>query len=129
MRLNFIEKNQFQLLMAQAIMTFYSFNLWSKRLPRQTQRTLHWILQVIGSSAALLGIIIEFIGRWQKSKDHFISTHSTIGLIAGIFMLITLLGGVSALWSTKLKKYARPIHFKLAHNFSGISVFILGKIC
>lgn len=109
-------------------MTFYSFNLWSKRYSRQTQRTIHWILQVIGSLAVLLGIIIEFIGRWQKSKNHFISTHSIIGLTAGIFTLITMFGGVSALWSTKLKKYARPILIKLAHNFSGIIVFVLGKL-
>lgn len=113
--------------MAQAIMVFYSQNIWSKKYPRHTQRRLHWILQVIGSSAAIIGIIIEYIGRWQKSKDHFISTHSTIGLIAGIFMLITMCGGVSALWSTELKKYARPIYFKLAHNFGGIAVFTTGK--
>lgn len=113
--------------MAQAIMMFYSQNIWSKRYPRHTQRTFHWILQVIGSSAAILGIIIEYIGRWQKSKNHFISTHSTVGLIAGIFLLVTMLGGISALWSTKLKKYVRPIFIKMAHTFSGIAVFILGK--
>lgn len=113
--------------MAQAIMAFYSQNIWSKKHPRHTQRTLHWVLQVIGSSAAIIGIITEYIGRWQKSKNHFISTHSTIGLIAGICTLITMMSGISALWSTKLKKYARPIYFKLMHNFGGMTVFILGK--
>lgn len=113
--------------MAQAIMVFYSQNIWSKKYSRHMQRTLHWILQVIGSSAAIIGIITEYIGRWQKSKNHFISTHSTIGLIAGICTLITMLSGISALWSAKLKKYARPIYFKLLHNFCGMTVFILGK--
>lgn len=114
--------------MAQAIMMFYSQNLWSKKYPRHTQRTLHWIIQTIASSAVVIGIIVEYIGRWQKSKSHFISTHSIIGLIAGIFTVITMLGGVSALWSIKLKKFVRPIYVKLAHNSGGIAVFILGKV-
>lgn len=117
----------FQLIYCQAIMAFYPQNLWSKQYSRKTQRTVHWILQVIGSSAAIIGITIEYIGRCQKSKNHFISTHSTIGLIAGIFMLGAMLGGISALWSTKLKQYVRPIYIKLAHNFSGITVFVLGN--
>lgn len=119
---------QYQLLMAQAILAFYSQNIWTKKYPRRTQRTIHWILQVIGSSAAIMGIIIEYIGRWQKSKDHFISTHSTIGLIAGICTLIAMLSGTSALWSIKLKKYVRPVYLKLMHNFGGMTVFVLGKI-
>lgn len=113
--------------MAQAIMVFYSQNIWTKKYPSQILRTLHWVLQVFGSLAAISGIIIEYIGRWQKSKDHFISTHSTIGLIAGICTLIAMLSGTSALWSIKLKKIARPAYFKLMHNFGGMAVFILGK--
>lgn len=113
--------------MAQAIMALYPRNIWSKAYPSNTQRTLHWILQCIGSSTVLAGIIIEYIGRWQKSKDHFISTHSTIGLIAGISTLIVMLSGTSALWSIKLKKYARPLYFKLMHTVGGMTVFILGK--
>lgn len=113
--------------MAQAILMLYPQNLWSKQYSRQTQRTFHWIFQLFGSSAAVIGIIVEYIGRWQKSKNHFISTHSTIGLIAGICTLITLLGGITTLWSSKLKQYARPIYVKLAHNFSGITVFAIGK--
>lgn len=113
--------------MTQAILAFYNQNIWSKKCTRQTKQTFHWILQVIGSSSAIIGIIVEYIGRSKKSKAHFSSTHSIIGLIAGILTLITMFGGISALWSIKLKQYARPICFKLAHHVSGIIVFLLGK--
>lgn len=113
--------------MTQAILAFYSQNLWSKQYPRQTQRTLHWILQIVGSSAAIIGMIIEFIGRSQKGKSHFKSIHSLFGLTAGILAVISMLGGVSALWSFEIRKYVRPIYFKLAHNLNGITAFVLGK--
>lgn len=114
--------------MAQAILAFYSQNLWSNQYSRQKQRTLHWILQVIGSTAAIVGMVIEFIGRSQKGKLHFKSNHSLLGLTAGILALISMLGGVSALYSIELKKYARPIYFKLGHNLVGITAFVLGRI-
>lgn len=113
--------------MTQAILAFYSENVWSKQHTRQTQKTIHWVLQTVGSLAAILGIIIEYIGRSQKSKPHFSSTHSTIGLIAAICTLIGMLNGISALWSIELKHYARPIYFKFAHNLNGIVAFKLGK--
>lgn len=113
--------------MTESILAFYSENVWSKEHTRQTQKTLHWILQAVGSWAAITGMIIEYIGRSQKSKSHFSSTHSIIGLIAGIFTLIGMLNGISALWSVELKKYARPVYFKLAHNLNGIAAFVLGE--
>lgn len=119
---------QYHLLMVQSISVFYSENVWSKQRPRQTQKTIHWILQSIGSTAVIAGVIIEYIGRSLKSKSHFSSTHSTIGLIALIFTLIGMLNGISALWSVQLGKYMRPIYFKLAHNMTGIIAFVLGDL-
>lgn len=112
--------------MTQAILAFYSENLWSKRYKRDTKKTIHWIVQAVGSTSAIVGMIIEFIGRSQKGKNHIISTHSTIGLIAGIFTLIGMFNGISALWSTKLKQYIGPVYLKLMHNLNGILAFVLG---
>ncbi|XP_055300562.1 transmembrane reductase CYB561D2-like [Sitodiplosis mosellana] len=124
----------YQLLMTQAILVFYSENVWSKQCTRQSKKTIHWVLQAVGSSVAILGIFIEYIGReliereTKKPKPHFSSTHSVIGLIAAIFTMIGMFNGISALWSIKLKKYARPVYFKLAHNLTGTTAFILGMI-
>lgn len=113
--------------MTQSILAFYSRNLWSLELSRSKQRTFHWVLQAIGSTAAIIGMIIEFVARSQKSKSHFSTTHSIIGLTAGIFTLIGMFNGVSALWSVELKRYVKPTYLKLAHNLNGITAFVLGK--
>lgn len=117
---------QYQLLMAQSIMTFYSENVWSHRLPRQTKRTIHWMLQVVGSTFVIVGFVLEFISRWQKQKIHFKSTHSVLGLIAIIFTLIAMFNGISALWSTELRRYVRPVYLKLGHIVTGITAFVVG---
>lgn len=114
--------------MTQAILVFYSENVWSKQHTRQTRKTFHWILQAIGSLAAIIGIIIEFIGRSLKSKSHISSTHSTIGLIAAISTFVGMFSGIHALYSMELKKYVRPVYSKLAHNLNGIIAFSLGIV-
>lgn len=118
---------QYQFLMTQSFLVFYSENVWSKDHSRKTQKTLHWILQAIGSTAVIAGIIIEIINRCQTKKLHFTTEHSIIGLIAGILTSIGILNGISALWSIELRKYARPVYLKLAHNFTGILAFVLGE--
>ncbi|XP_055300560.1 transmembrane reductase CYB561D2-like isoform X2 [Sitodiplosis mosellana] len=118
----------YQLLMTQSILVFYSENAWSKQHTRKTHKTLHWILQGLGSSAAIAGMIVEFINRWQDSKNHFISTHSIIGLTAFILTILGMLNGVSALWAAELRTYVKPVYLKFAHNLNGIAAFVLGMV-
>lgn len=113
--------------MTQSILAFYSENLWSKELARPSQRTFHWILQATGSTATIIGMIIEFVNRSQRSKEHFSSPHSIIGLTAGICTMIGMLNGVSTHWSGELRRYVNPVYLKLAHNLNGITAFVLGK--
>lgn len=113
--------------MTQSILAFYSENVWSKQHSRQTHKTLHWILQGLGSSAAVAGMIIEFINRWQKSKNHFISTHSILGLTAFILTILGVLNGVSALWAVELRARIKPVYLKFAHNLNGIAAFVIGN--
>lgn len=112
-------------------MSLYNQNVWSKNRSRQTQKTMHWIMQLIGSTTAMVGIFCEFIGHVLGTTfytGHFKTKHSVLGLIAAIFTLIGMVSGVSSLWSVELKQLTRPIYFKLAHNFNGIAVFVLGKV-
>lgn len=114
--------------MTQSILAFYSENVWSKQHSRQTHKTLHWVLQGLGSSAAIAGMIIEFINRWQSSKNHFISTHSIVGLTAFILTVLGMLNGVAALWSVEMRRYVKPVYLKMAHNLNGIAAFVLGNV-
>lgn len=118
---------QYQVMMTQSILAFYSQNVWSRNYSRQTQRTLHWVLQAIGSSMAMVGIVLEYVSREQKGKAHFKFGHGLMGLITGILTLISMVGGVSALWSIYFKRYIKPVYLKLAHNLNGVAAFVCGK--
>lgn len=50
---------QYQFLMAEAIMTLYSANSWTKMTTRKTKTLTHIFLQVVGSVMAITGISIE----------------------------------------------------------------------
>lgn len=119
---------QYQVLMTQAILSFYPFNVLTQPYSRKTRKGIHIVLEAIGGGAAISGMIIEYIGRSQSSKNHFTSTHSTLGLISGIFTLIGMLNGVSALYAMELRAYVKPVYLKFFHNFNGITAFTLGKI-
>lgn len=114
--------------MTQSILAFYSGNVWSKQHKRQTHKTLHWILQGLGSSAAIVGMIIEFINKSQKSLKHFASAHAIFGLVAFIFTILGMFNGVSALWSVEMRTYVKPVYLKMVHNVNGIAAFVLGKL-
>ena len=70
--------------MTESIMAFYAHNVWSKEHSRQTQRTIHWVLQAMGSCAAIAGMITVYVGLEKVSKGHLMTTHSKLGLAAGI---------------------------------------------
>lgn len=109
--------------MTQAIMTFYSENVWSKRRSQPVKRLLHWVLQATGSSMAIIGMIIQYVNR----RSHFQTKHSIVGLIAGIFTLIAMVNGMSALWSVEMRKYVSPVYSKFFHLVVGLTAFVLGE--
>lgn len=65
----------YQLLMAESILVYYENNTWSNLFRRQTKNHIHWILQVLGSAAALVGIGLEIYRRdwrWLWGSNHVI---------------------------------------------------------
>lgn len=105
-------------------MMFYSENVWSSQINQQTKRCVHWIIQVIGSLLALSGILVQFININGK---HFRTTHSIIGLISAICLLISMLSGVFALKSFQLRNVLRPALIKVVHYVIGIIAIVLGS--
>lgn len=114
--------------MAEALMTFYPHNIWSKKLTRETQTTCHWVLQTLGSATVVAGIITEYVSRQNSSKNHLSSAHSIIGFIALIFTLLGMLNGMFLTWPKDLKKSANHVYIKLAHNITGITAYVLGMM-
>lgn len=104
-------------------MAFYSENVWSQQQSQPVKRLLHWVLQATGSSMAIAGMIIEYVNR----STHFQTKHSIIGLIAGIFTLIAMVNGMSALWSAEMRKFVAPVYLKYFHLVVGLTAFVLGE--
>lgn len=104
-------------------MAFYSQNVWSQKHSQPVKRLLHWVLHAIGSSMAMAGMYIEYANR----RKHLHSKHAIIGFIAGIFTLIGMVNGSSALWSVELRKLVAPVYLKVFHKLTGVIAFVLGE--
>lgn len=66
---------KYQLLMTESILSFYTENSWSVIHASKTKRTIHWVLQVIGSIFAIIGTWVLYVGR----RRHFSTLHSITG--------------------------------------------------
>lgn len=113
---------QYQTLMCESIMSLYQHNSWSALHTRKTQTHLHWILQALGSGMAIAGMIVYVVDR----QHHFISLHARLGLASGVFTVLGVLNGTSALWARELFRWVKPVYTKLFHNIIGIAAFTTG---
>lgn len=109
--------------MAEGILTLYTANSWTNNTQKKTKVRLHWMLQVAGSALAIAGnsIIIK-----MKSENHFVSTHALLGLISFVFLVITCLNGVLALYAVDVKRFVKPVYNKLFHSTLSVIVFVTG---
>uniref|UniRef100_A0AAG5D8V7 ascorbate ferrireductase (transmembrane) n=1 Tax=Anopheles atroparvus TaxID=41427 RepID=A0AAG5D8V7_ANOAO len=116
----------FHLLMAAGVSMLYGGNSFARQSPRSTRKTIHWILQSVGSGCVLIGTVLQYINREKKLKSHFGSLHSIVGLLAVIFVFLSLANGVAALFGWKLRRFLRPSLCKLTHHATGTASFAMG---
>lgn len=111
--------------MTEAILTLYASNGWSFFHSPRTKRNIHWIIQVIGSTMAIIGTVILY----PKRTEHFNTVHSIAGYISFALVVISLINGIAALWPVQFySKYnIRPVVSKIIHNCFGIFAFVFGK--
>ncbi|KAG5676839.1 hypothetical protein PVAND_006646 [Polypedilum vanderplanki] len=118
----------YQLLMAEGIMTYYKANSLTSSFTRKEKNHIHWILQAVGGAMALYGCFIYIIERERLGRRHFHGNHALWGLYSMILVTISMVSGLSALFSFELKKIFKPIISKFAHNFISLSAFISGMV-
>lgn len=67
----------YQLLIAEAILTFSSMNFWSTFLSQNAKMIIHLILQVLGSGLAIAGVVVQLNEKdWSFNWD---SNHTIFG--------------------------------------------------
>ncbi|XP_065355946.1 transmembrane reductase CYB561D2-like isoform X2 [Calliphora vicina] len=109
----------FSFLMAEAIMCHYNHNVLTFNYRRNTKTTIHWVLQVLGGGCGIAGVLIKCI---QKNFSLH-SIHGKLGFAAFILCCISFASGLTALFSTKVKRILSPLLNKTFHNILGISTF------
>uniref|UniRef100_A0A182QJL3 ascorbate ferrireductase (transmembrane) n=1 Tax=Anopheles farauti TaxID=69004 RepID=A0A182QJL3_9DIPT len=116
----------YQFFMAESLLTLYSANSWTDRYSTVTKRRLHWILQAIGCVAIIVGISLEIYLKEDAGRSHFRSDHAITGLVSLIFIGLSILNGVAALYTVQIKHIIKPIYVKMCHYLTGIVAFVIG---
>ncbi|XP_026747045.1 cytochrome b561 domain-containing protein 2-like [Trichoplusia ni] len=112
--------------MTSAIHAISPGDVATQWMPIRLRSARHWILQLVSSSILLTGFIVILTNKILNNANHFTSFHGRFGLASLIFMSITMLGGIGALYSLKLKNYLPPLYTKLIHTVVGLITYFLG---
>lgn len=114
--------------MTSAINAITPGDLATEWMPIRLRSARHWVIQLFTGIVVLIGFLVILSNKIILEKPHFQTLHSKFGLASFIFMITTMLGGLGALYSLKLKQYLAPIYIKLLHASVGLSTFCLGII-
>ncbi|KAK2862076.1 hypothetical protein Q5P01_001609 [Channa striata] len=117
----------FSFFMTEAILLFSPHGSLIKRFSHKTKGRVHWILQGLCASSAVLGLSAISYNKYVNDKAHFSSWHGLLGLLT---LCVVGLQSVAALplvyhslakgWSlAKLKRY---------HAASGLVTYLLGSV-
>lgn len=134
----------YQLLMAEAIMVFYSPNSWSHFHSHKTKKNLHLVLQLIATAFIVTGNVII---SWIRTTPHFRTVHAItgtkndkliplkvfiekciLGLISMVFLALSLLQGTWTYFAYELRSYVKPSISKFLHNLSSTLCFVIGMV-
>ncbi|XP_068151333.1 transmembrane reductase CYB561D2 [Drosophila tropicalis] len=114
----------FSFFMAEGVMVHYGGNVLTNSYKRNTKTTIHWILLTLGGSCGAGGALLKMIQKGFMLQ----STHGKLGMTAFILCLLAMLSGVSALFSTRVKKLITPLLNKTFHNFLGFVCFVIALV-
>ncbi|RVE44277.1 hypothetical protein evm_011072 [Chilo suppressalis] len=115
-------------IMTTAINAITPGDLATEWMPIRLRSARHWLLQLLGGIILVIGFLVILFNKILNEKPHFVTLHAKFGLASLIFMGLTMLGGLGALYSLKLKNYLAPIYTKLLHASVGLVTFTLGII-
>ncbi|XP_022913824.1 uncharacterized protein [Onthophagus taurus] len=115
--------------LAESLILFAGDNVWSQDLEKKSRYWIHGVLIAIGTVCIITGISIE-INR-TKLTGHFESDHGIIGLMALIFLSLSLILGLLGAFSNTFSGYIRPVILKFTHNLIGIITytFCIAALC
>lgn len=118
--------HQFSFFMTEAILLFSPHGSPIKRFPHKTKGRVHWVLQCLCVSCALLGVAAISYNKHLNGKPHFTSWHGLLGLLTVCVVALQSLAAVPLIYHSLAKGWSLA-KLKRYHAASGLVTYLLGS--
>lgn len=112
--------------MTEAILLFSPHGSPIKRFSHKTKGRVHWILQGLCVSCAVLGIAAIAYNKHLNGKAHFTSWHGLLGLLTVCVVCLQSLAAVPLIYHSLAKGWSLA-KLKRYHAASGLVTYLLGS--
>lgn len=116
----------FSFFMTEAILLFSPYGSPIKRFPHKTKGRVHWILQCLCVSSAVLGLAAISYNKHVNGKPHFTSWHGLLGLLTVFVVGLQSLAAVPLIYHSLAKGWSLA-KLKRYHAASGLVTYLLGS--
>lgn len=117
----------FSFFMTEAILLFSPHGSPIKRFKHQTKGRVHWILQCLCVSCAVLGVAAIFYNKHLHGKPHFTSWHGLLGLLTVCVVGLQSVAAVPLIYHSLAKGWSLA-KLKRYHAASGLVTYLLGSV-
>uniref|UniRef100_A0A4W6DPJ4 ascorbate ferrireductase (transmembrane) n=1 Tax=Lates calcarifer TaxID=8187 RepID=A0A4W6DPJ4_LATCA len=117
----------FSLFMTEAILLFSPHGSPIKRFPHKTKGRVHWILQCLCFTCAVLGLAAISYNKHLNGKPHFTSWHGLLGLLTVCVVGLQSLAAVPLIYHSLAKGWSLA-KLKRYHAASGLVTYLLGSV-
>ncbi|XP_040889880.1 cytochrome b561 domain-containing protein 2 [Toxotes jaculatrix] len=117
----------FSFFMTEAILLFSPHGSPIKKFPHKTKGRVHWVLQCLCVSCAVLGLAAISYNKYLNGKPHFTSWHGLLGLITVCVVGLQSLAAVPLIYHSLAKGWSLA-KLKRYHAASGLVTYLLGSI-
>ncbi|XP_078104727.1 transmembrane reductase CYB561D2 isoform X2 [Sander vitreus] len=114
----------FSFFMTEAVLIFSPYGSPIKRFPHKTKGRVHWILQCLCVSCAVLGLTAISYNKHLNGKPHFTSWHGLLGLLTVCVVGLQSLAAVPLIYHSLAKGWSLA-KLKRYHAASGLVTYLL----
>ncbi|XP_061583192.1 transmembrane reductase CYB561D2 [Cololabis saira] len=116
----------FGFFMTEAILLFSPHVSLVKKLPHKQKGRVHWILQCLCVTCAVLGLAAISYNKHLNGKAHFTSWHGLLGLLTVCAAGAQSLAAVPLIYTSLARGWSLA-KFKRYHAASGLITYLLGS--
>lgn len=112
--------------MTEAILLFSPHGSLLKKFPHKTKGRVHWILQGLCVSCAVMGLAAISYNKHLNGKPHFTSWHGLLGLLTVCVVGLQSLAAAPLIYHSLAKGWSLA-KLKRYHAATGLVTYLLGS--